>query len=148
MLETVTTRHNPLVDPQLSVWSWEIPVYLFLGGVVAGLMVLAGVAMLRAARGDDPRRFFSVQTPLLAFVLINVGMLALWLDLAHKLYVFRVYMTFQPGSPMSWGSWVLIVVYAVLLASALYRLPQSWPWLVQRVPAIARASDALTASAL
>lgn len=143
MIETVTTRHNPLVDPQLAVWSWEIPTYLFLGGVVAGLMILAGAAMLRTARGDDTRRFFSVQTPLLAFVLINLGMLALWLDLAHKLYVFRVYMTFRLSSPMSWGSWVLIVVYAVLLFSALYRLPESWPWLANRVPAIRRWSSAL-----
>ncbi len=147
MLETITTRHNPLIDPQLSVWSWEIPVYLFLGGVVAGLMILAGVAMLRTLRGDDTRRFFSVQTPLLAFVLINLGMLALWLDLAHKLYVWRVYTTFQIGSPMSWGSWVLIVVYAVLVVSALYRLPASWPWLATRVPAIERLADALAANA-
>jgi formate-dependent nitrite reductase membrane component NrfD len=145
MVETVTTRHNPLIDPQLSVWSWEIPVYLFLGGVVAGLMILAGIAMLRTLRGEDTRRFLSVQTPLLSFVLINVGMLALWLDLAHRLYVWRVYLTFQPASPMSWGSWVLIVVYAVLLVSALYRLPESWPWLAARMPIVARASDALAA---
>ena len=44
---------------------------------------------------------------------------------------------------MSWGSWVLILVYAVLLASALMRLPESWPWLGRRVPVVARASDAL-----
>jgi formate-dependent nitrite reductase membrane component NrfD len=119
-------------------------VYLFLGGVVAGLMILGGAAMLRALRGDDPRRFFSVHTPLLSFVLINAGMLALFLDLAHKLYVWRVYLTFQPGSPMSWGSWVLIAVYAVLLVSALHRLPESWPWLAARVPAIARLSGALS----
>ena len=119
MLELTSTRHNPLIDPALHVWSWEIPVYLFLGGVVAGMMILAGRAMLRVARGDDPRTFFSIQTPLLAFVLINAGMLALFLDLAHKLYVWRVYVTFAPASPMSWGSWVLIAVYAVLLLSAL-----------------------------
>ena len=129
MLEITTTRHNPLIDPQLAVWSWEIPVYLFLGGIVAGMMVLAGIAMLRIARGDDPRRFFSLQTPLLGFVLINLGMGALFLDLTHKLYVWRVYLTFQPASPMSWGSWVLIIVYGVLLASALIRLPDAWPWL-------------------
>src|SRR5512134_2030701 len=119
MLELSTTRHNPLVDPQLSVWSWEIPVYLFLGGMVAGMMILAGAAMLRVARGEDPRGFFSVQAPLLAFVLINLGMGALFLDLAHKLYVWRVYLTFQPASPMSWGSWVLLLVYAVIAVSAL-----------------------------
>ena len=53
MIEITTTRHNPTVDPTLAVWSWEIPVYLFLGGIVAGMMILAGSRMLRMARGDD-----------------------------------------------------------------------------------------------
>ena len=48
--------------------------------------------MLRIARGDDPESFFSVQTPLLGFVLMNVGMGALFLDLTHKLHVWRVYL--------------------------------------------------------
>ena len=52
MLEITTTRHNPLVDPHLAVWSWEIPVYLFLGGIVAGMMMLAGVNLIR----HRPRR--------------------------------------------------------------------------------------------
>ena len=41
MLEITSTRHNPMVDPVLSVWGWEIPVYLFVGGLVAGMMILA-----------------------------------------------------------------------------------------------------------
>ncbi len=141
MLEITSTRHNPLVDPQLQVWGWEIPTYLFFGGLVAGMMVLAGYAMLRMARGEDTKTFFSVQTPLLGFVLLNLGMLALLLDLAHPLYVWAVYITFQPASPMSWGSWVLLLVYGVLLVSALIRLPESWPWLGKRVPALRLASD-------
>jgi formate-dependent nitrite reductase membrane component NrfD len=145
MLEFTTTRHNPLVDPHLSVWSWEIPLYLFVGGIVAGMMVLAGLAMLRIAKGEDPRRFFSMQTPLLGFVLMNIGMLALLLDLTHRLYVWRIFTTFQVSSPMAWGSWVLIVVYGVLLVSALIRLPDVWPWLGRSVPVINRLSDAIVA---
>ena len=145
MLELTTTRHNPLIDPQLAAWSWEIPVYLFFGGLVAGMMILAGMAMLRLARGEDSRSFFSLQTPLLGFVLINLGMGALFLDLTHKLYVWRVYLTFEPASPMSWGSWVLIIVYGALLASALIRLPEAWPWLGRQVPALQRWSDAILA---
>ena len=34
MIELLTTRHNPLVDPTLHVWEWQIRVYLFLGGLV------------------------------------------------------------------------------------------------------------------
>ena len=119
MLEITTTRHNPGIDPALHVWGWEIPLYLFVGGMVAGMMVLAGVAMLRTAKGEDTKTFFSIQTPLLGFMLLNVGMLALLLDLAHPLYVWAIYITFQPLSPMSWGSWVLLIVYGILLVSAL-----------------------------
>ena len=41
-LEVTTTRANELVDPSLHVWGWEIPVYLFLGGLVEGMMIIAG----------------------------------------------------------------------------------------------------------
>jgi formate-dependent nitrite reductase membrane component NrfD len=146
LVEITTTRHNPLVDPQLHVWGWEIPVYLFFGGMIAGMMVLAGAAMLRLARGEDPKEFFSVQTPLLGFVLMNVGMGALFLDLTHKLHVWAVYVTFEPLSPMSWGSWVLLVVYGILLLSATIRIADSWPWLARRFASLARVSDALTGS--
>jgi len=139
MLEITTTRHNPLIDPRLSVWGWEIPVYLFLGGMVAGMMVLAGYHMLKVARGES-RDVYAVQTPILAFLLINLGMGALFLDLAHKLYVWRVYMTFEPTSPMSWGSWVLLLVYGVVAASALIRLDEAWPWLARQLPQIGKAS--------
>ena len=134
MLELTTTRHNPLIDPTLHVWGWEIPVYLFLGGMVAGMMVFAGMAMLKTAKGEDTRNFFSLQTPLLAFVLLNLGMLALLLDLAHPLYVWAIYITFMPASPMAWGSWVLLIVYAILLVSALIRLPEAWPWIGRTLP--------------
>ena len=140
MLELTTTRHNPLIDPALHIWGWEIPVYLFLGGLVAGMMVFAGLAMLKTARGEDTKNFFSLQTPLLAFVLLNIGMLALLLDLAHPLYVWAIYITFMPASPMAWGSWVLLVVYAILLVSALIRLPEAWPWIGRAVPSTKVAS--------
>jgi formate-dependent nitrite reductase membrane component NrfD len=146
MLEITTTRHNPGVDPLLHVWGWEIPLYLFVGGVVAGMMVIAGVAMLRTAKGEDTRKYFSMQTPLLAFMLLNLGMLALLLDLAHPLYVWAVYLTFQVASPMSWGSWVLLIVYGILLVSALIRLDVAWPWLGRTFPVVKRWSDAITSS--
>ena len=52
MNEFTNTRHNHLIDPVMHVWGWEIPLYLFLGGVVAGVMILAGMRFLR--RGGDP----------------------------------------------------------------------------------------------
>ena len=42
MNEITSTRTNHLIDPSLHIWGWEIPVYLFLGGMVAGIMLIAG----------------------------------------------------------------------------------------------------------
>ena len=132
MLELVTTRHNPMVDPALHVWGWEIPVYLFLGGWVAGSMIIAGWL---ARRGRQPGDGCVCHVlPWLSLVLLSLGMGALFLDLEHRLYVWRMYLTFQPLSPMSWGGWILILVYPVLLLGALASVP---PDLLARWPALA-----------
>jgi len=121
MLEIITTRHNPMIDPSLHVWGWEIPVYLFLGGWVAGCMVLSGWLM-RHGRAPGQRSVAYV-LPWVGVVLLSLGMGALFLDLEHKLYVWRMYLTLQPTSPMSWGGWILILVYPVLLLGALASVP-------------------------
>lgn len=146
MLELVTTRHNPMVDPSLHVWGWEIPVYLFLGGWVAGCMVLAGYFLWK---GHDWRRPSVVRLlPWVGLVLISLGMLALFLDLEHRLYVWRMYLTLQPTSPMSWGGWILLLVYPVLALCGIAGLPQAlldcWPGLARfaarlRSPGVARS---------
>ena len=56
-------------------------------------------------------------------MLISLGMLALFLDLEHKPYVWRMYTTFQVSSPMSWGGWILLGVYPVLALAAVAGLP-------------------------
>ena len=52
--------------------------------------------------------------------------LALFLDLEHKLYIWRLYTAFKITSPMSWGSWILILVYPTLLATTLTRIPPAF----------------------
>ena len=138
MLEIVTTRANPLVDPSLHVWGWEIPVYLFLGGWVAGSMVLTGYFLKQGRRPGAAS--VSRVLPWLGIVLLSLGMGALFLDLEHRLYVWRMYLTFQPSSPMSWGGWILILVYPVLLLGALASVP---PDLLSRWPAAARVASRL-----
>lgn len=139
MPELHVTRHNELVDPVLHVWGWEIPVYLFLGGLVAGLMILAGVHLHRSRRsgGAEPARgsVFGLM-PLAGLALLSLGMLALFLDLENKPHAWRLYVTFQPRSPMSWGAWILVLVYPVLAAAALLQLPAP---LARRMPRLARA---------
>jgi len=115
------TRHNHLIDPSVQVWGWEIPIYLFLGGWVAGNMLLTGYFLLG---GRHMRRSPLLSSlPGIGLVLLSLGMVALFLDLEHKAYVWRLYTTFMPTSPMSWGSWILLLVYPVLAVTWLVRPP-------------------------
>jgi formate-dependent nitrite reductase membrane component NrfD len=132
MIELLTTRHNPMVDPTLHVWEWQIPVYLFLGGWVAGSMVLTGYLQRQARAPGQPS--VGDRLPWIGLVLISLGMGALFLDLEHKLYVWRMYLTLQPLSPMSWGGWILLLVYPVLALGALATLADGW---LDRWPSLA-----------
>lgn len=143
MIETTVHRHNPMIDPAFHAWGWEIPVYLFLGGLVAGLMILSGYHTLRALWDRDRVQGHYVTAPILSLALLSAGMLALFLDLEHKLHVWRLYLTFQVTSPMSWGSWILILVYPALIASVLLSLPRTFPKLASRLPVCSRCAGAL-----
>jgi formate-dependent nitrite reductase membrane component NrfD len=126
--ELVSTAHSPATDPQLHVWGWEIPVYLFLGGFTAGILVLSGWALWQGRRNPRPHPTFSLASSglfLVGATAISLGMLALLLDLGHKLYVWRLYLTLKPWSPMSWGAWILLLVYPVLAAGVLLDPPRA-----------------------
>jgi formate-dependent nitrite reductase membrane component NrfD len=122
MRDLVLTRHNELIDPLVRVWGWEIPVYLFLGGWVAGMMIIVGYFLLRGRHREDT--CVCSVLPALSVLILSVGMLALFLDLEHKLYVWRLYTTFQVTSPMSWGAWILVLVYPTLAAVFVLRPPE------------------------
>jgi formate-dependent nitrite reductase membrane component NrfD len=114
MTEIEIVRHNPLIDPALHIWGWQIAVYLFLGGLAAGVMILSG---LLRGRSRASRLLIFV-----APIALSIGMGALFLDLEHKLHVFRFYTAFRITSPMSWGSWILLLIYP---ATILYGLRPS-----------------------
>ncbi len=121
MNEYTTTRANAMVDPGLHVWHYQVPVYLFLGGLVAGVMVLSGVWMLRSP-GRERSRALSL-LPWAAPVLLSAGMLFLWLDLENRWNAFRFYLAFRPSSPMSWGAWILLAIYPASILLALRMTP-------------------------
>lgn len=124
MNELTHTRMNPMIDPALHIWGWEIPVYLFLGGLVAGFMILSGYFTLKGHHKHD--HFSSFYLPHVSLALLSLGMFSLFLDLEHKPYVWRLYTTFEITSPMSWGSWILLLVYPSLLLNTLVRIPEAF----------------------
>ncbi|BDG09141.1 NrfD/PsrC family molybdoenzyme membrane anchor subunit [Anaeromyxobacter paludicola] len=131
MNELDVARYSHLIDPKLHVWGWEIPVYLFLGGVAAGAMVLSSWLALGGAKPSKVARRLAFAPA----VLVGLGMGALFLDLAYKLHAWRFYLAFRWTSPMSWGAWILVVMMPVSLLVALGGLDEAeLPW-----PALAPA---------
>ncbi|MBT5995390.1 MAG: nitrite reductase, partial [Candidatus Marinimicrobia bacterium] len=45
MIEQIITsgKNNAGIDPFLHVWGWEIPFYLFIGGLVAGILFFSAL---------------------------------------------------------------------------------------------------------
>jgi len=107
----VSGRMNHLVDPSLNIWHWPIPLYLFLGGMAAGILCIAAVYHIRG-RENDHRTAVRI-TPFLAPVMLVLGLLALFIDLRHKLFFWQLYTNIKLQSPMSWGAWTLLVITPV-----------------------------------
>ncbi|MBI5060405.1 polysulfide reductase NrfD [candidate division KSB1 bacterium] len=125
MPELTSTRMNPLLDPALHIWGWEIPVYLFLGGLVAGMMLISGY-LIFSGRYRERTQCACYQVPTISLLLLTLGMLALFLDLEHKGFTWRLYTTFELTSPMSWGAWILLLVYPAIAVLLLLRAPDAW----------------------
>jgi len=123
MNEFTNTRHNHLIDPTMHVWGWEIPVYLFMGGVVAGIMILAGIRYLRS--GSERPSTAMALMPWVAPIFISAGMFFLWLDLEDPFNAWRFYLTFKLTSPMSWGAWILLGVYPASILLAWLTTPEA-----------------------
>jgi len=120
MNEVEINRASNLIDPHLVIWGWEIPIYLFLGGLTAGIMILSALL----SRGKSPTELspWARRLPFAAPLLLSLGMIALFLDLAFKEHVFRFYTALRLTSPMSWGSWILLAIYPVTLLFGLASL--------------------------
>ena len=138
---TITSGRNmPHIDPFLSIWGWEIPVYLFIGGLVSGILFFSAMYYLRG-KADTYHTTVRV-TPLLVPILLGLGLLALFLDLEHKLYVFRFYTNIRLQSPMSWGSWTLAAIFPLSIIWAAIHIEKvfpSWKWPFQWLDRLVKA---------
>lgn len=101
-------RNIPNIDPSLEIWHWPISVYLFLGGLAAGLLFFAGLITVLGKEKEYPTsvKVASIISP----IALTLGLLALFYDLTHKIYFWQLYMTIRIESPMSWGAWVLLII--------------------------------------
>lgn len=125
----VSGRSIPNIDPYLNIWHWQIPVYLFLGGLAAGILFFA--ALFTITGKADKMEAAVKKAPVIAPIALMIGLFALFLDLKHELFFWRLYTTFRIESPMSWGAWVLMAITPlsiVWVASYAKELKPGWQW--------------------
>jgi protein NrfD len=125
----VSGRMNPLVDPHLNIWHWQIPLYLFLGGLAAGILFFAALYFLNGKEKEYPAAVRLA--PFITPFLLVIGLLALFIDLRHKLFFWQLYTNIKLQSPMSWGAWTLMVITPVSFiwcALHIRDIFPSWNW--------------------
>ncbi len=125
----VSGRMNPGIDPQLHLWHWPIPIYLFLGGLAAGLLFFAGMYYILGKEKELPTAvkwatFFAAPA-------LVLGLFFLFIDLKNKLFFWQLYTTIRITSPMSWGAWTLLFITPLAFiwsASFIRELFPAWDW--------------------
>jgi protein NrfD len=125
----VSGRNIPNIDPYLNIWHWQIPLYLFLGGLAAGILFFASLFYIMGKEKEMPTAVRIA--PIIAPIALVLGLLALFLDLKHKLFFWQLYTTIRFTSPMSWGAWVLMAITPlsmIWVASYLKELVPTWSW--------------------
>ncbi|HAQ18282.1 MAG TPA: nitrite reductase [Prolixibacteraceae bacterium] len=122
-------RNIPNIDPYLNIWHWQIPIYLFLGGLAAGILVFASVFYLMGKENKMPATV--KKAPMLVPFILIIGLFMLFLDLKHKLWFWQLYTTIRLESPMGWGSWVLMIITPISIVwsfSYIREIFPKWNW--------------------
>ena len=115
------------------VWTWEIPVYFFTGGLGGAS---AGLAYFSELRGDDE---LARRAWLAALAGVSVSPLLLISDLGKPMRFLNMLRMFKVTSPMSVGSWILSVSGTTTAIAAAH----SWLRLFPRLSRVARPAAAL-----
>ena len=125
----ISGRMNPNIDPYLHIWHWHIPVYLFLGGLAAGILFFAALYTIMGREKEMPTAV-KWATFIVPMALV-FGLMALFFDLKHQLYFWQLYTTVRWESPMSWGAWVLMFITPLSMvwaASYIKEAIPTWKW--------------------
>jgi formate-dependent nitrite reductase membrane component NrfD len=122
--DPLPTYHGmPAVKP--SLYGWTVALYIYIGGLAAGLQIVVTAAQLLASPGSEPVSFAGRAIVLFGAVLGAVLLIA---DLHTKQRFYNMLRIFRPTSPMSLGTYVLIAfgfwsLLALIVQAFYLRLP-------------------------
>lgn len=102
-------------------WNWLVAVYLFVAGVSAGTFAVSAIAwFLGPKRYQDIARIGAYIAP---FPLL-IGLVCLIADLERPFLFWKLVLTLQVQSVMSWGAWLLLIFSFLSFAYLYFWLPE------------------------
>ena len=107
-------------------WGLLIVIYLFLGGLSAGLFFAAGLANYLEVDGQPAYPRIARMGALLAPWPVALGSGLLILDLGNWYRFYKLFTHFRWESPMSIGSWLLTCFTLIAFVYAFAWLPEGW----------------------
>jgi formate-dependent nitrite reductase membrane component NrfD len=102
---------QPVVKPP--VWTWEIPVYFFVGGL-AGMAAMIASAALTFGYHDLARSALRI-----AAIGVVLSAILLILDLGRPRLFINMLRVFKPQSAMSMGAWILTFLGASVIPAVI-----------------------------
>ncbi len=96
-------------------WGFLIVLYLFFGGLSAGLFFVSSVATLFAGNTETPYSRIARWGAMLAPWPVALGSMLLVVDLGHWYRSYLLFLHFRWTSPMSIGAWLLLFFLLVSL---------------------------------
>jgi formate-dependent nitrite reductase membrane component NrfD len=99
-------------------WQYLIVSYLFLGGLSAGLYFVSALTELFRKDDDSAQEHIARMGALLAPWPVILGCTLLVFDLGHWYRAYKLFLHFRWESPMSIGSWLLMLFIGISLCYA------------------------------
>jgi len=114
------------------IWNWIVAVDLFGAGLSAGAFIISATAYFLGKDKYEP------MTRIGAYIApfpVIIGILALIYDLERPDLFWRLFLTFQPNSVMSFGSWLLLFFSIFSMMHFYLWLPERYDYL-KIIPAL------------
>ncbi len=96
----------------ITSYDWMIVAYFFLGGASAGAFIFSVIANYWMKEFKPLAKTAAIVAP----VTFAIGMLFLLIDLGQPFRAWRLFLTFNPTSAISWGVWFLNIFFVLSMA--------------------------------
>jgi protein NrfD len=122
-------------------WGILIVNYLFLGGLSAGIFFVAALAGYLQQGGEARYERVAQLGAWIAPWPVAIGSLLLIFDLGHWHRFYKLFLHFRWQSPMSIGSWLLVLFNGVAFAYCWMWLPVEWRTAILKACRLPRSFD-------